>query len=99
VVFLGGKISYEILGKWAEGFASGLSELGFKKGERMALMLPNCPQYIVAYYAVLRLGGIVVNVNPMYVERELAFQLKDAGAGGTSPEEILPRVKPAKPGA
>jgi long-chain acyl-CoA synthetase len=94
VVFLGEKISYEVLGKFAEWFASGLSQLGFKKGERMALMLPNCPQYIVAYYAILKLGGIVVNVNPMYVERELAFQLKDSGAEGIlTLKEILPRVK------
>jgi long-chain acyl-CoA synthetase len=94
VIFLGKKISYEVLGRWVEDFASGLSQLGFKKGERMALMLPNCPQYIVAYYAVLKLGGIVVNVNPMYVERELAFQLKDAGAQGIlTLKEILPRVK------
>ena len=94
VIFLGMKISYEVLGKWVECFASGLSQLGFKMGERMALMLPNCPQYIVAYYAVLKLGGIVVNVNPMYVERELAFQLKDSGAQGIlTLREILPRVK------
>ncbi len=94
LIFLGRRISYEVLGKWVEWFTSGLSQLGFKKGERMALMLPNCPQYIVAYYAVLKLGGIVVNVNPMYVERELAFQLKDAGAQGIlTLREILPRVK------
>ena len=47
----------------------------------MAIMLPNCPQYIAAYYAILKIGGIVVNVSPMYVERELEFQLKDAGVG------------------
>ena len=94
VIFLGAKISYEVLGKWVEWFASGLSRFGFEKGERMALMLPNCPQYIVAYYAVLKLGGIVVNVNPMYVEREIAFQLKDAGAEGIlTLKEILPRIQ------
>ena len=94
VIFLGAKISYEVLGKWVEWFASGLAQLGFKKGERMALMLPNCPQYIVAYYAVLKLGGIVVNVNPMYVEREIAFQLNDAGAEGIlALREILPRIQ------
>ncbi len=94
IIFLGGRITYEVLGEWVERFASGLSQLGFKKGERMALMLPNCPQYIVAYYAVLKLGGIVVNVNPMYVERELAYQLKDSGAEGIlTLKEILPRVQ------
>jgi long-chain acyl-CoA synthetase len=93
-IFLGAKISYEALGGWVDRFAAGLSRLGFKKGERMALMLPNCPQYIVAYYGILKLGGIVVNVNPMYVERELAFQLKDSGAEGIlTLKEIVPRVK------
>ena len=43
-------------------------------------MLPNCPQYIEALYAILKIGGIVVNTNPMYVERELEHQLRDAGA-------------------
>jgi len=79
VIFRGRKITYQELGEEVVHVASGLSQRGLKKGERMAIMLPNCPQYIAAYYAVLKIGGIVVNVNPMYVERELEFQLKDAG--------------------
>ena len=79
IIFQGRKITYRQLGEEVANVASGLAQRGLKKGERMAMMLPNCPQYIAAYYAILKIGGIVVNVNPMYVERELEFQLKDAG--------------------
>ncbi len=80
IIFQGRKITYRQLGEEAVNVASGLAQRGLKKGQRMAIMLPNCPQYIAVYYAILKIGGIVVNVNPMYVERELEFQLKDAGA-------------------
>ena len=60
--------------------AAGLAGIGVQKGERVAIMLPNCPQYIEALYAILKIGGIVVNTNPMYVERELEHQLRDSGA-------------------
>ena len=79
IIFQGRKITYRQLGEEAANVASGLAQRGLKKGQRMAIMLPNCPQYIAAYYAILKIGGIVVNVSPMYVERELEFQLKDAG--------------------
>ncbi len=79
IIFRGRKITYRQLGEEVANVASGLAQSGLKKGQRMAIMLPNCPQYISTYYAILKIGGIVVNVNPMYVERELEFQLKDAG--------------------
>jgi long-chain acyl-CoA synthetase len=79
VIFQGRKITYRQLEEEVAHVASGLAQKGMKKGQRMAIMLPNCPQYIAAYYAILKIGGIVVNVSPMYVERELEFQLKDAG--------------------
>ncbi len=79
IVFHGRKITYRELGEGVANAASGLAQKGLRKGQRMAIMLPNCPQYVVVYYAILKIGGIVVNVNPMYVERELEFQLKDAG--------------------
>ena len=79
IIFQGRKITYRELGEEVASVASGLVQGGLKKGERMAIMLPNCPQYVAAYYAILKIGGIVVNVSPMYVERELEFQLKDAG--------------------
>jgi len=79
IIFQGRKITYRQLGEEVAHVASGLAQIGLKKGQRMAIMLPNCPQYVAAYYAILKIGGIAVNVSPMYVERELEFQLKDAG--------------------
>ncbi|MGG3469868.1 long-chain fatty acid--CoA ligase [Neobacillus pocheonensis] len=60
--------------------ASTLHKEGFKKGDRVAIMLPNCPQYIFSLFSIFRLGGIAVQVNPMYVEREIGFVLEDSGA-------------------
>jgi len=61
-------------------FAGALQQLGVKKGDRVAVHLPNCPQFIIAYYATLMVGGIVVPCNPQYVARELEHQLNDSGA-------------------
>jgi long-chain acyl-CoA synthetase len=97
VIFQGQRIRYGELAGWARDLASGLHQMGIKKGQRVAIMLPNCPQYMVAYYAVLKLGGVVVNVNPMYVERELEFQLNDAGAQAiVALRDLLPRLEAVK---
>ena len=61
-------------------FAAALQKLGVKKGDRVAVHLPNCPQFVVAYYATLMVGGIVVPCNPQYVARELEHQFNDSGA-------------------
>jgi acyl-CoA synthetase (AMP-forming)/AMP-acid ligase II len=60
--------------------AAGLRKLGVKAGDRAALVLPNCPQHIIAFHAVLRLGAIVVEHNPLYTDRELRHQFEDHGA-------------------
>jgi long-chain acyl-CoA synthetase len=60
--------------------ANALAQMGVKKGDRVALYLPNCPQYVIGYYATLKLGGIVAPNNPLYVARELEFQVNDSGA-------------------
>jgi long-chain acyl-CoA synthetase len=67
---------------WAQAqrFAAALAALGLVKGDRVALMLPNCPQYVIAYYGTLRAGGIVAQVNPLYTPRELEYLLNDSGA-------------------
>ena len=62
-----------------ERFAAVLAGLGVGKGDRVGLMLPNCPQYIIAFYACQRLGAIAVGNNPLYTSAELEHQLKDAG--------------------
>jgi long-chain acyl-CoA synthetase len=97
VIFQGRGIKYGELAGWTRDLASGLHQIGIQKGQRVAIMLPNCPQYIVAYYAILKLGGVVVNVNPMYVERELEFQLNDAGAQAIVVlRDFLPRLEAVK---
>ena len=60
--------------------AEGLRRLGVRKGDPVALILPNCPQHVVAFYAILRLGAIVVEHNPLYTPRELRHQFEDHGA-------------------
>ncbi len=72
--------SYAELGEQIERAAEGLRLLGVQKGDPVAIVLPNCPQHIVAFYAVLRLGGIVVEHNPLYTPRELRHQFEDHGA-------------------
>ena len=72
--------TYAELGDQIERAAEGLRLLGVQKGDPVALVLPNCPQHIVAFYAVLRLGAIVVEHNPLYTPRELRHQFEDHGA-------------------
>ena len=78
--FIGARLTYQQLADQVKRFAASLSQLGVEPGDRVAIMLPNCPQTIITYYATLRIGGVVVMTNPMYVERELGHQLRDAGA-------------------
>ncbi|MFC7441091.1 long-chain-fatty-acid--CoA ligase [Laceyella putida] len=73
--------TYRELKKAVDRFASALFRLGFRKGERLGIMLPNCAEYIIAYYGVQRLGGIVVQVNPMYQSSELEHIIQDSEAG------------------
>lgn len=77
--FYGATLTYRQLRAMVNKMAVGLTEMGIRKGDRVGVMLPNCPQIIIAYYAVLRIGAIVVNVNPLYTERELEHQLNDSG--------------------
>ena len=78
-VFMGARMSYRGLYNRVRRLAGALSQLGVGKGDRVAIMLPNCPQMLIAYYAVLSLGGVTVLTNPLYVERELEHQWGDAG--------------------
>ena len=78
--FFGATTTYSQLGDQIERAAEGLRLMGVQKGDPVALVLPNCPQHVVAFYAVLRLGGIVVEHNPLYTPRELRHQFEDHGA-------------------
>ncbi|SFI24615.1 MULTISPECIES: long-chain-fatty-acid--CoA ligase [Microbacterium] len=78
--YFGATTTYARLGEQIERAAEGLRRLGVVKGDRVAIVLPNCPQHVVAFYAVLRLGAIVVEHNPLYTARELRHQFEDHGA-------------------
>ncbi|SIQ40448.1 long-chain-fatty-acid--CoA ligase [Pseudacidovorax sp. RU35E] len=78
--FMGKLVSYGDVDRGSQSFAGYLQGLGLTKGDRVAVMMPNCPQYPIAVAAILRAGLILVNVNPLYTARELEHQLKDSGA-------------------
>lgn len=77
--FFGTELTFRQIRAQMLKMANALIKLGVKKGDRVALALPNCPQYVIAYYGVLSAGAIVVNINPMYTEGELKFMMEDAG--------------------
>ncbi|WP_243291206.1 long-chain-fatty-acid--CoA ligase [Bacillus sp. FJAT-47783] len=80
IYFLGKELTFHELYEQTLKMANYLQKLGVQKGDRVSIMLPNCPQAVIAYYAVLEVGGIVVQTNPLYTERELEYQMKDSGA-------------------
>jgi long-chain acyl-CoA synthetase len=80
LIFKDARLTFREYNETADRFAAALQGLGVKKGDRVAIHLPNCPQFPIAYYAVLRIGGIVVPCNPIYTAREMRHQLKDSGA-------------------
>ncbi|HET7481201.1 MAG TPA: AMP-binding protein, partial [Rubrobacteraceae bacterium] len=80
LTFYGTQFSFQRLLALSEKMAASLAASGVKKGDRVALMLPNCPQYVVSFFGVLKLGAIVTQLNPMYVEREIEHILRDSGA-------------------
>lgn len=92
--FMGFEMTFKQLYEAVLKLANYLRELGIEKGDRVAIMLPNTPQAVISFYGVLFAGGVVVETNPMYTERELAYQLKDSGAKAIIALEILyPRIK------
>ncbi len=78
--FLGKEFRFGYIDSVSQAFAAYLQGLGLAQGDRVAIMMPNVPQYPVAVAAILRAGYVVVNVNPLYTARELEHQLKDSGA-------------------
>ena len=95
--FLGRSLTYRELWREVEAFAKGLQEAGLRPGDRVAIMLPNSPQFVIAFYGTLLAGGVGVNVNPMYTPRELRHQLKDAGVQAlVILDQLLPRYQEVK---
>ncbi|WP_128894012.1 long-chain-fatty-acid--CoA ligase [Longirhabdus pacifica] len=78
--FLGKDTTYKKILEDCYRFANLIRDLGVKKGERVAIMLPNCPQLVAAYYGTLMAGSVVVMTNPLYKEKEMIHQFKDSGA-------------------
>lgn len=78
--FMGYTLTYEMFKDMTDRFARCLSDFGIKKGDSIAILLPNTIQCVVAYYAILRIGGIAVMNNPLYSDKELLHQFNDSGA-------------------
>ncbi|MFM8999317.1 MAG: long-chain-fatty-acid--CoA ligase [Actinomycetota bacterium] len=78
--WFGAHMTYRTLLDHAERFSAALTGLGVTKGDRVAFILPNCPQYVVAFYGTVRIGAIAVGNNPLYTQREMEHQLRDSGA-------------------
>ena len=78
-IFKGAKISYKEMDALTNRLAAGLADLGIEKGDRVGIFMPNTPQFLMAYFAVLKIGGVVVATNPMYSGREIEHQANDSG--------------------
>jgi long-chain acyl-CoA synthetase len=80
IEFLDAQMTYEQLNSLSDRFASALSSLGVKKGAPVALFLPNIPQFIIAYYGILKAGAVFTTISPLHREREVEYQLNDSQA-------------------
>jgi long-chain acyl-CoA synthetase len=97
-VFFGGEMTYRQLHSLVHRFASGLTRLGIRPGDRVSLHLPNSPQFLIAYYGALTAGAIVVPFNPLYAEREIEGQLVDSGVEVAVTLDLLyPRLASVRP--
>jgi long-chain acyl-CoA synthetase len=93
VHFMGKELSYKEVYQSSLKLAHYLKSLGIKKGDRVAIMLPNCPQAVISFYGVLYAGAVAVQTNPLYTERELEYQLNDSEAKAIISLDILfPRI-------
>ncbi|MHA1463275.1 MAG: long-chain-fatty-acid--CoA ligase [Candidatus Heimdallarchaeota archaeon] len=78
--FQGKKITYVEAKDQVQKLANGLAELGVKKGDRVALLMPNCPQFVISYLSILYLGAVITAISPLYTKKEITFQLQDSGS-------------------
>ncbi len=78
-IFKGARITFREMNEITDRLAAGLAELGVKKGDRVGIFMPNTPQFVMAYFAILKVGGVVVATNPLYSGREIEHQVNDAG--------------------
>ena len=94
----GGKtLTYRQVQEETERFSAALASLGVGRGDRVGLLLPNCPQYVIAFYATVRIGAVIVGNNPLYTRRELTHQLQDAGIEVlVALDQLYPNVEPLR---
>ena len=89
LIFYGKKITYLELRELADRFATALADLGVAKGDRVALYLLNCPQYVIAYFGALKAGAVITPISPVYTSKEVKHQLEDSGAETVVCQDIL----------
>jgi long-chain acyl-CoA synthetase len=80
MIIKGGKVTYREFNEATDRMAAALADMGVKKGDRVAILMANCPQFLIAYFGILKAGGVVVACNPLYAPPELEHQLNDCGA-------------------
>lgn len=98
LIYFGAKISYSQLQDHVNRLASGLQELGVRKGDRVALFMPNCPQFVISFFGALRAGAIATSTSPIYTAREVSYQWNDAGASIViADHRLLPVIEAALP--
>jgi long-chain acyl-CoA synthetase len=78
-IFKGAVITYQEMSRITDNLAAALVDLGVKKGDRVGVLIPNTPQFVIAFFAILKAGGVVVATNPQYTGREITHQAKDSG--------------------
>jgi long-chain acyl-CoA synthetase len=92
------KLTFKELNDLANRLANAIIDLGVKKGDRVALYMPNCPQFVIGYYAILKAGGVVVATSPLYSPREVEHQFNDSGAKAVIVLSLMyPTVKAVQP--
>jgi len=89
IIFYGYEVTYSQLDELSDRFAAALSGMGLVKGDRIGIYLENCPQFVIAIYGVLKMGGVVVTCSPMYKTQELEHELRDAGVKAILLEDPL----------
>ena len=98
LLYFGAKISYAQLQDHVDRLAAGLQSLGVKPGDRVALLMPNCPQFVISFFGAMRAGGIVTATSAMYTAREVTHQWNDAGATVViADRRLYPVIKAALP--
>jgi long-chain acyl-CoA synthetase len=78
-ILKGAKISYREMSEITDRLGAALAKIGVKKGDRVGIFMPNTPQFVMAYFAILKIGAVVVATNPLYTPREIEYQINDAG--------------------